>query len=230
METSTMKARLSLEEILNAVTHGIGAALAVAALVGMLVYYAAGGVWHTTSCIIYGVSLILLYLASTLYHSFTNEHLKAIFKFVDHASIYILIAGNYTPFVLIPLHGSLGWTIFGIVWGLAALGIVFQIFFVKRFRILGTLCYLGMGWFAVVMVRPLLALLPAAAIWWLVAGGVLYTVGAVFYLVRRIPYNHVIWHLFVMAGSAAHFWSIFHYVLPFPEQFRQMAGLLLALH
>ena len=224
MNTSAVKARLSLEEILNAVTHGIGAALAVAALVGMLIHYENGGVWHTTSCIVYGVSLILLYLASTLYHSFTNLRLKAIFKFIDHASIYVLIAGNYTPFALIPLHGSLGWTIFGVVWGLAAVGIVFQIFCVKRFRILGTFCYLAMGWFAVVMVRPLLALLPVEAIYWLVAGGVLYTVGAVFYIVRKIPYNHVIWHLFVLAGSAAHFWTIFHYVLPMPELVREVVA------
>ncbi len=224
--TSMTKARISLEEILNAVTHGIGAALSVAALVGMLIHYANGGVWHLTSCLIYGISLILLYLASTLYHSFTNIRLKAIFKFIDHASIYVLIAGNYTPFALIPLHGSLGWTIFGVVWGLAALGIVFQIFFVKRFRVLGTLCYLGMGWFAVVMVRPLLELLPVEAVYWLFIGGVLYTVGAVFYLAKRLPYSHVVWHVFVLAGSAAHFWSIFRYVLPEPEVALQELALL----
>ena len=225
MNATVKKARISLEEILNAVTHGIGAALSVAALVGMLIHYANGGVWHLTSCLIYGISLILLYLASTLYHSFTNMRLKAIFKFVDHASIYVLIAGNYTPFALIPLHGSLGWTIFGVVWGLAALGIVFQIFFVKRFRVLGTLCYLGMGWFAVVMVRPLLELLPAEAVYWLFIGGVLYTVGAIFYLAKRLPYSHVVWHVFVLAGSAAHFWSIFHYVLPVPETLQQLAAI-----
>ena len=225
MNASVTKSRISLEEILNAVTHGIGAALSVAALVGMLIYYANGGVWHLTSCLIYGISLILLYLASTLYHSFTNMRLKAIFKFVDHASIYVLIAGNYTPFALIPLHGSLGWTIFGVVWGLAALGIVFQIFFVKHFRVLGTLCYLGMGWFAVVMVRPLLELLPAEAVYWLFIGGVLYTVGAIFYLAKRLPYSHVVWHVFVLAGSAAHFWSIFHYVLPVPETLQQLAAI-----
>jgi hemolysin III len=226
---SVTKVRPSLEEILNAVTHGIGAALSVAALVGMLFHYANGGVWHLTSCLVYGISLILLYLASTLYHSFTNIRLKEIFKFIDHASIYVLIAGNYTPFALLPLHGSLGWTIFGVVWALAVAGIIFQLFCVKRFRILGTFCYLGMGWFAVVMVQPLLALLPVEAVYWLVAGGLLYTVGAVFYLVRSIPYNHVVWHLFVMAGSAAHFWTIFHYVLPVPEVMQQFSELGMAL-
>ncbi len=225
MHEVVIKARLSLEEILNAVTHGVGTAMAVVALVGMLVLYYDEGTWHVTSCIIYGISLILLYLASTLYHSFTNEKLKSIFKFIDHAAIYILIAGNYTPFTLIPLHGEVGWTIFGIVWSLAAAGIVFQIFCVKKFKILGTLCYLAMGWFAVVMIRPLLGLLPIEAIYWMIAGGVFYTVGAVFYLVKKIPYNHAIWHLFVLAGSIAHFVAIFKFVLPLPEVVIHMTSL-----
>jgi len=225
MHEVVIKARLSLEEILNAVTHGVGTAMAVVALVGMLLLYYDEGTWHVTSCIIYGISLILLYLASTLYHSFTNEKLKSIFKFIDHAAIYILIAGNYTPFTLIPLHGEVGWTIFGIVWSLAAAGIVFQIFCVKKFKVLGTLCYLAMGWFAVVMIRPLLGLLPIEAIYWMIAGGVFYTVGAVFYLVKKIPYNHAIWHLFVLAGSIAHFVAIFKFVLPLPEVVLHMTSL-----
>jgi hemolysin III len=225
MHEVVIKARLSLEEILNAVTHGVGTAMAVVALVGMLVLYYDEGTWHVTSCIIYGISLILLYLASTLYHSFTNEKLKSIFKFIDHAAIYVLIAGNYTPFTLIPLHGEVGWTIFGIVWSLAAAGIVFQIFCVKKFKVLGTLCYLAMGWFAVVMIRPLLGLLPIEAIYWMIAGGIFYTVGAVFYLVKKIPYNHAIWHLFVLAGSIAHFVAIFKFVLPLPEVVIHMTSL-----
>ena len=225
-ELTIKKAPLTLEEVLNAVTHGVGAALAAAALTGMLVYYAGDGVWHLTSCLVYGISLVLLYLASTLYHSFRNLRVKAVFKAIDHAAIYVLIAGNYTPFALIPLHGSLGWTICGIVWGLAAVGIVLQIFAAQRFRIVRTLCYLGMGWFAVVMIQPLLATMPEAAIWWLVAGGLCYTVGAVFYLARRLPYSHVIWHVFVMAGSALHFYSVFHYVLPLPELMQQVTAAL----
>jgi len=209
--------KLGLEEILNAVTHGIGAALAVAALVGMLVYYYNDGVWHLTSCLVYGTSLILLYLASTLYHSFKNERLKLIFKFIDHAAIYVVIAGSYTPFALIPLRGDLGWMIFTVVWSLALAGIIFQIFCVKKFRLLGTICYLGMGWFAVVMIQPLLHRLPIDAIYWLIAGGLFYTVGAVFYLFKKIPFNHAIWHLFVLVGSAAHFVAIFKFVLPLPE-------------
>lgn len=169
-QTAALKAPVTLEEILNAVTHGVGAALAVAALIGMLVYYAGDGVWHTTSCLVYGISLILLYLASTLYHSFTNRKVKSVFKVIDHAAIFVLIAGNYTPFALIPLRGSFGWTIFGLVWGMALVGIVFQCFAAKRFRIVRTICYLAMGWFAVFMVKPLLETLPLEAIWWLVAG------------------------------------------------------------
>ena len=222
--TATLKAPLTLEEILNAATHGVGAALALAALVGMLVYYADGGIWHTTSCLVYGISLVLLYLASTLYHSFRNLRLKAVFETIDHAAIFVLIAGNYTPFTLIPLHGSLGWMIFGIVWGLAAVGILLQIFAARRFRILRTLSYLGMGWFAVVMVEPLLLTLPEAAVWWLAAGGLCYTVGAVFYLARQMPYSHVIWHLFVLGGSSVHFYTVFHYVLPLPELMQRVAS------
>jgi hemolysin III len=218
MQVSMAKpGKLGLEEILNAVTHGIGAALAVAALVGMLVYYYNDGVWHLTSCLVYGLSLILLYLASTLYHSFKNERLKLIFKFIDHAAIYVVIAGSYTPFALIPLRGDLGWMIFTVVWSLALAGIIFQIFCVKKFRLLGTICYLGMGWFAVVMIQPLLHRLPIDAIYWLIAGGLFYTVGAVFYLFKKIPFNHAIWHLFVLVGSAAHFVAIFKFVLPLPE-------------
>ena len=222
----TIKAPVTLEEILNAVTHGVGAGLAVAALVGMLVYYAGDGVWHATSCLVYGISLILLYLASTLYHSFRNLKVKGVFKVIDHAAIFVLIAGNYTPFALIPLHGSFGWTVFGLVWSMAVLGIIFQCFAAKRFRILRTICYLVMGWFAVFMVKPLLATMPLEAIWWLVAGGLCYSVGAIFYLMRRLPYSHVIWHLFVMWGSAVHFYTVFHYVLPLPEVMRSAMAML----
>ena len=170
--------------------------------------------------------LILLYLASTLYHSFTNLKVKSVFKVIDHAAIFVLIAGNYTPFALIPLHGSFGWTIFGLVWGMALVGIVFQCFAAKRFRIVRTLCYLGMGWFAVFMVKPLLESLPIEAIWWLVAGGLCYSVGAIFYLARRLPYSHVIWHLFVMGGSAIHFYTVFHFVLPLPEVVRSAIAMI----
>nr|WP_132548872.1 hemolysin III family protein [Pectinatus cerevisiiphilus] len=206
-----------MEEKINAITHGIGTFFAVIALVVLIIEaYINGGPWQMAAAIIYGVSLILLYLASTLYHSFSRKRVKEILKFFDHAAIYILIAGNYTPFTLIPLHGTLGWAIFGVIWGLALVGIVFKIYFVKRFKYFSTLCYLLMGWLAVVMVKPLLAVLPAAAIYWLLAGGISYTIGTIFYLDKKIPYNHAVWHLFVIGGSVSHFITVFKYVMPLP--------------
>ena len=210
------KSTKKIEEILNAITHGVGTLLAVIGLVAMLYYGYDKGILHLTSIIVYGVSMILLYLASTLYHSFSfcSQKVQSVFKCIDHSAIYLLIAGNYTPFALIALYGTLGWAVFGVVWGLALAGIVFQIFFYNRFRVIGTICYLVMGWLAVTIVNPLLDTLSVEAIWWLVAGGVLYSIGAIFYLIRKIPYNHVIWHVFVILGSAAHFITIYCYVLP----------------
>ncbi len=217
MVKNAMTAKVNLEEILNAATHGVGTIFALIGL-GVLTVsvYSNGSIWHLLSVIIYGTSLVLLYLSSTLYHSFTNERAKYILKIFDHAAIYVLIAGNYTPFTLIPLHGALGWTIFSVIWVLAIIGIIFQIFFVNRFKVFSTLCYLLMGWFAVVMIKPLLVTLPIEGIYWLVGGGIFYSVGAIFYLVHKIPYNHAIWHLFVLAGSIAHFVAVLKYVLPIP--------------
>lgn len=209
--------KTAMEEIMNAITHGIGA---IFAIIGLSILtasaYMNGGAWHMASGIIFGISMVLLYLASTLYHSFTNQRIKDILKIFDHAAIYLLIAGTYTPFTLIPLHGTVGWIIFGIVWGLAFLGILLKIFFVKRFKVLSTLCYLLMGWFAVVMIDPLLSSIHIYGLYWLIAGGLFYTVGAIFYLLQRLPYHHAIWHLFVIAGSVAHFIVILNYVLPIP--------------
>ena len=204
-----------MEEVMNAVTHGIGTLLAVAGLVLLTVFaYLYGDIWHIVSFSIYGTTLVLLYLASTLYHSFTNERLKYIFKILDHSAIYLLIAGTYTPFTLVPLHGVLGWTVFGFVWGLAVLGIVLKVFFVGRFKMISTLCYILMGWFIVIAIKPLIATVAPLGIMWLVIGGLFYTLGTVFYLWQRLPYNHAIWHLFVLAGSISHFIAVFFYVLP----------------
>ncbi len=209
--------RAKMEERLNAVTHGIGTAMAVG---GLVVLIAAaqlyGTVWHLVSFSIYGVSLVLLYLASTLYHSFTDEKLKYVFKIVDHAAIYLLIAGTYTPFTLVVLHGALGWTIFGVIWALALIGVFYKIFYAGRFKILSTICYLVMGWLMVVCIKPLILILPTMGIGWLLAGGLLYTIGAGVYLWRRLPYNHAIWHIFVLAGSICHFVAVFFYILPIP--------------
>jgi len=206
-----------MEEVMNAVTHGIGTLLAVAGLVLLTVFaYQLGEIWHIVSFSIYGTTLVLLYLASTLYHSFTNERVKHIFKILDHSAIYLLIAGTYTPFTLVPLHGTLGWTVFGLVWGLAILGIVLKVFFVGRFKIISTMCYILMGWFIVIAIKPLIATVAPEGIMWLVIGGLFYTLGSVFYLWKVIPYNHAIWHLFVLAGSISHFIAVFFYVLPIP--------------
>ena len=204
-----------MEEVMNAVTHGIGTLLAVAGLVLLTVFaYLYGTIWHVVSFSIYGTTLVLLYLASTLYHSFTNERLKYIFKILDHSAIYLLIAGTYTPFTLVPLHGVLGWTVFGLVWGLAILGIALKVFFVGRFKYISTLCYILMGWFIVIAIKPLIATVAPLGIMWLIIGGLFYTLGSVFYLWKRLPYNHAIWHLFVLAGSISHFIAVFFYVLP----------------
>jgi len=201
-----------VEEKLNAITHGAGVILALCGLLSLILdAYRTGGIWHLVSFSVYGTSLVLLYLASTLYHSFTGRT-KYIFKIADHAAIYLLIAGTYTPFALVSLHGALGWTIFGVIWGLAVIGIVFQLFFVKRFKLFSTLCYALMGWLMVFALKPLLAALPIMGIYWLLAGGILYTVGALFYLARRIPYSHAVWHLFVLAGSFTHFVTVIKYV------------------
>lgn len=206
-----------MEEVMNAVTHGIGTLLSVAGLVLLTVLaYLHGDIWHIVSFSIYGTTLVLLYLASTLYHSFTNERIKRIFKILDHSAIYLLIAGTYTPFTLVPLHGVLGWTVFGVVWGLALIGIVLKVFFAGRFNIISTLCYLGMGWFIVFAIKPLIATVPALGMTWLLVGGLFYTLGSIFYLWKKIPYNHAIWHLFVLAGSISHFIAVFFYILPVP--------------
>jgi len=200
---------------MNAVTHGVGTLLAVAGLAVLTVFaYLYGDFWHIVSFTIYGTTLVLLYLMSTLYHSFTNERLKKIFKILDHSAIYLLIAGTYTPFTLVPLHGALGWTVFGLVWGLAAVGITLKVFFVGRFKMVSTICYVAMGWFIIVAIKPLLATMATMGIIWLVVGGLFYTLGSIFYMWHKLPYNHAIWHLFVLAGSIAHFIAVFNYVLP----------------
>ncbi len=202
-----------MEEKLNALTHGFGTVLAIAGLVVLLMSSRLhDDIWHFVSSSIYGTSLVLLFLASTLYHSFRNERIKYIFKILDHTAIYLLIAGTYTPFALVLFRGALGWTVFGVVWGLALIGAVFKIFFVRRFKTLSTVCYLIMGWLIVIFIKPLIAALPPGGLYWLIGGGLFYTVGALFYLYRRLPYNHTIWHLFVLAGSAAHFITVYCYI------------------
>ena len=201
------------EEIANSITHGVGAALSVAGLVVMVVVAALRGTsWHVVACAVYGASLVLLYLSSTLYHGLANGRAKRLFQILDHSSIYILIAGTYTPFTLVTLRGAWGWAMFGVIWTLAVVGIVFKCFFIGQWRVLSTTVYVLMGWFAVVAIRPLLRALPWQGFLWLLAGGLFYTVGVVFFAWRR-KYSHTIWHLFVLAGSGCHFFAVYRFVL-----------------
>ena len=206
------------EDIANSVTHGIGVALGIAGL-AVLVSLAAreGDPWRIVSLSIYGTTLILMFLASTLYHSLRIPRVHRLFRILDHSAIFLLIAGTYTPFTLVTLRGPWGWTLFGIVWGLAAVGIVLKTIFIERFAVLSAAIYIAMGWVVVLAFKPLLDSLPGAGVLWLVAGGVCYTGGVFFFAAKRIPYNHAIWHLFVLSGSICHFIAILLYVLPAPQ-------------
>jgi len=181
-----------------------------------LIVFAAlyGNTWHIISFSVYGTSLIILYLFSTLYHSFQNERVKAVFKILDHSAIYLLIAGTYTPFTLVTLKGPIGWTIFGLIWSLAFVGIILKAFFIKKFKIISTLTYVLMGWIIIFAFNPLKLNLAVEGIRLLVIGGILYSAGSVFYLFKKLPFNHAIFHLFVLGGSLCHFFSILLYVLP----------------
>ena len=203
------------EETANQLTHALGIVFGVAGLVLLVVFSLRNGdAWHVVSTAIFGAMLVLLYTASTLYHSFKAERTRHLLQKFDHAAIFLLIAGTYTPFVLVTLRGPWGWSLFGVVWGLAILGVVLKFWFAGRFRMVSTLIYLVMGWLVMIAIKPLLAALPAGGMKLLVAGGLCYTGGAVFYLWKRLPYHHAIWHLFVLGGSACHWAAVFLYVVP----------------
>ena len=203
------------EEIANAVTHGFGA-LASAAAGAVLVTLAAlsGTRLQVVSAVVFCTSMLLLYTASTLYHAIPSARIKRRLKVCDHCAIYMLIAGTYTPFALIGLRGVVGWWLFGIVWSLAALGIGFKLFFTGRFKLFSTLVYIGMGWMSLFAVRPMLQRIPLAALLWLLAGGIAYTAGTMFYHNEKLRYSHAVWHLFVLAGSACHFVAVISQVVP----------------
>lgn len=203
------------EELANSITHGIGVVLSIAGLVLLVIYSSLNGnVWHIVSSSIFGASMIFLYTASTFYHSFTTEKLKYFFKILDHSFIYILIAGTYTPFTLVTLHGWLGWTLFGIIWGLAISGVVFKFYFVNRFSIVSTVIYLLMGWLIILAINPLMDALPFEGLIWLIVGGLSYSFGVIFYVWHNLKFSHGIWHLFVLGGTICHFFSVFFYVIP----------------
>lgn len=203
------------EEIANSITHGIGVVLAIAALCVLTLLAAShGDVWHVVSVSVYGTTLILLYTASTLYHSIQKQSIKDILRNLDHSAIYLLIAGTYTPFTLVSLRGPWGWWLFGVIWGLALLGIVFQFLPLRQRKIVSMILYFGMGWAVVAAIKPLLQSVEAGGILFLVLGGLAYTVGILFYAWEKMSYNHAVWHLFVLAGSVLHFVAVLFYVLP----------------
>ncbi len=205
------------EELANALTHGVGAALSVAGLAVLVVSTALrGDVWSVTSTAIFGVSLVLLYTTSTLYHSLRGAERKRLLRKFDHAAIFLLIAGTYTPFLLVNLRGPWGWSLFGVIWGLAVAGMVVKFWLAGRFRLGSTLLYLAMGWLVLIATRPMLQTVPSAGLWLLLAGGLCYSVGTVFYLWKRLRYHHAIWHLFVLGGSICHFFAVWAAVMPPP--------------
>src|SRR5262245_23421129 len=193
------------EELANTLTHGVGLVASIAGT-ALLVTFAAlnGDVWRIVSSAIFGATLILLYTASTLYHAVQRQRAKARLRVFDHCSIYLLIAGTYTPFTLVGLRGGWGWSLFGVAWGLAAAGVVFKLFSTGKFVRISTAIYLAMGWMALIAVVPMVQRLSPLTLSWLVAGGLAYTLGTVFYLSRRLPFAHAVWHLFVIAGSVCH--------------------------
>ena len=202
------------EELLNILTHGIGLLMSLVALVVLVVYAVLEGTaWHVVSFAIYGSSLVVLYFASTIFHLSTNEKVRARLKVFDHASIFLLIAGTYTPFTLVTLRGPLGWSIFGVIWGLAIAGILLKLFYTGRFNVLSTILYVLMGWMIIFAIYPLAEVFSFNGLLWLVAGGISYTIGAIIFLFNNIPFNHTIFHVFVILGSLCHFVSVFWYVL-----------------
>jgi hemolysin III len=197
--------QIEREELANSLIHGFGAVASVAAGSALVVLAAMkGNAWLAIGTAVFALSMVALYTISTLYHAVPAEPAKARLKVADHCAIYALIAGTYTPFMLGGVRGGLGWTLFGVIWGLAAAGVVFKLFFTGRFRRLSTAIYVAMGWLVVLAARPVAEALPGSVLLWLAVGGIAYTAGTAFYLNRRLPYSHAIWHLFVMAGSTSH--------------------------
>ena len=203
------------EERINILSHAFGFVLSIVALV-LLVRYASiyGNAWHVVSFSVFGVSLMVLYAASTVYHSAKNPQFRKKMRVVDHASIYVLIAGTYTPFTLVTLNGFTGWVVFGVTWGMAVTGIILKLFYTGKYDSISTIMYVLMGWIIVFAIDPLINSLSSEGLFWLVAGGMAYTTGAILYSIKKIKFNHAIFHVFVLIGSFCHFVSVYFYVLP----------------
>ena len=205
------------ERLANVLTHGLGLILSIvgaAALMTTAIRY--GSARHIVATAIFSFGLVLLYSASTLYHAIQASHLKRVLRSLDHSAIFVLIAGTYTPFTLVTLRGGWGWWLFGVIWGLALGGVILKIFLVGRFPAFSTGLYVLMGWVAIIALKPLLAAVSLHGLLWLLAGGLFYTGGVLFYLAKKMPYSHAVWHLFVLGGSACHYGAVMFYVLPRP--------------
>lgn len=197
------------EEIFNSVSHGTGGLLAIAGTAVLIVFAAIySNAWGVVSSAIFGASLIILYTMSTLYHAITNRKAKSFFRIMDHNTIFFLIAGTYTPITLVPLRGAFGWVLFGIVWGAAALGIVLNSIDLEKFRKPSVVCYVAMGWVIVIAIKPMLDNVNPLSLWFLLIGGLFYTIGIIFYVMKKKKYFHSIWHLFTVAGSVFHYFSV----------------------
>jgi hemolysin III len=216
MISETLGARYTHhEEIANSLTHGFGLLLSIAGLIVLMAAAAAlGGTREIAACAVYGASLVLVYATSTLYHSARTAKSRRLLRTLDHIAIFLLIAGTYTPFVLIALRGAWGWSLFGIIWMLAACGVACELTPLRRSRRLMVALYIGMGWVGLIALKPLVAALPGAGLWLLFGGGVSYTLGVAFYAWRRLRYHHAIWHLFVLGGSVLQYLAVLWYVLP----------------
>jgi len=216
LKEETSKKVYSLgEEIANSVTHGIGAGLSIAGLTLLVVLAVMNGnIYQIVSFSIYGATLTILYLASTLYHSFQQPKVKQVFRIFDHASIFLLIAGTYTPILLVGVRGTIGWTLLVIVWGLALLGIGFKALFINRFQKVSVLAYILMGWLSVIALKEMIANIPVGGLIWMGVGGAIYTLGTIFYALKKYRYTHTIWHVFVLGGSICHYFAILLYLAP----------------
>ncbi len=213
--TATVPHYSQREELANILTHGIGALLAISAMVLLIVFSSLNGNgYHIVSSAVFGTSLLLLYTMSTLYHLVKREKIKHVFRLLDHSSIFLLIAGTYTPFTLVSLNGKWGWTLFGLVWGLAVSGITAEVVTNQKYKKISLGLYIVMGWLIIIAVKPLIDTIPARGLVYLVCGGLCYTLGVIFYAWKSLIGNHAIWHLFVLAGSILHFFAVFFYVIP----------------
>ena len=206
------------EEKLNILSHGIGFGLSILALILLILKARKFGEHeHLVSFTIFGATMVLVYAASTFYHSAKTSRLRIRLNILDHAAIYLLIAGTYTPFALVTLEGTTGMTILWIVWIMALAGVVLKLFYAGRFQLISTIIYVAMGWLIIFAINPLIDNLSTQGVWWLFGGGIFYTIGAILFMLNKIPYNHAIFHIFVLLGTFAHFISIYFYILPSGE-------------